>query len=155
MKLYYKKIYNIEDLRREKKVLLKELKRMDKKDILSFKGSSGKKRKEERKETEVFQIADYFPGAHPLVGILIKIIQNRLLKGRAANSTLQQAHPVATLKQKGVKMLRTALVEVAVGYIKWKAIELTYKGVRALIRKRKERNSLRQPVVVVSRVERY
>ncbi|MCF8451063.1 MAG: hypothetical protein K9G49_14415, partial [Taibaiella sp.] len=45
--------------------------------------------------------------------------------------------------KKGGNMLGTAAREVIGGYLKWKAIELSYKGVTLIIRKQKKKKEAR------------
>ena len=47
-------------------------------------------------------------------------------------------------RKKGRNPLKVVAVEFIGGYLKWKAIELSYKGIRYLIKKRREKKAIQQ-----------
>ena len=141
MRLYPKKLRSVEDLEREKKLLRKESKAMDVDSLLSLEGILGKKKKGSEKE-EGSSLLDFLPVSNPLVDLLVKFVQQKLAK-RVRNSTANYA-PQAESKKKSRNPLKSAAIEFIGGYLKWKAIELSYKGIRHLIKKRKEKSAAQQ-----------
>ena len=134
MRIYPKKLRSIEDLEREKKLLKKESKNMDIDALLSFDGILGKNKKGKDEEGSFL---DFLPVSNPLVDLLVKFVRKKLAKiGRSDTEVLP-----GEKKQKGKNLLKTVAFEFIGGYLKWKAIELSYKGIRHLIKKRKERNT--------------
>ena len=141
MRLYPKKLRNLEDLEREKKLLRKEIKAMDADTFLSLESILGKKKKGSEKE-ESGSLFDFLPVSNSLVDLVVKFVQQKLAK-RERNSGAtytQQAEP----KKKSRNPLKSVAIEFIGGYLKWKAIELSYKGIRHLIKKRKEKSAAQQ-----------
>ena len=117
MALYSKKLRSIEDLEREKKLLQKERVRIEEEGFLSVEGIFKNKGKE---ASGAASLLDLIPVSHPVADILIRFVKNKLSQ-----------------KESNSQEDNTAIG----GYLKWKAIELSYKGVRHLIKKRKEKKS--------------
>ena len=90
------------------------------------------KKKENEEDSSLF---DFIPVSNPAVGILVKLIKQRFLnkeKNSKADATPGQE------KKRGKNPLKAIAFEFIGGYLKWKAIELSYKGIRYLLKKRKE-----------------
>jgi hypothetical protein len=139
MRLYPKKLRNIEDLEREKKLLRKESRDLDIDSLFSVDGILGKKNKDKDDGGSLF---DFLPVSNPVVDLLVKFVQKKLAK-KNGDSGASYAPPPEK-KKKGKNLLKTVAVEFIGGYLKWKAIELSYKGIRHLIKKRKEKNAAQQ-----------
>ena len=139
MRLYPKKLRSIEDLEREKKLLLKESKRMDEEDFLSLEGILGSKKKGSDSNDGIGSLLDYLPVSNPMVSMLIKLVQKRLSKKDEPPSKTYTAKDEGA--KKGKNLVMRVAIEVIGGYLKWKAIELSYKGISQLIKKRKEKRS--------------
>ncbi len=138
MRLYPKKLRNIEDLEQEKKLLRKESSNLDIDTVLSFDGILGKKKK--GKETNGdSSLLDFLPVSNPLVSLLVKFVQQKLAKG--GNNPKATYTPQAEQKKQGKNPIKSIAIEFIGGYLKWKAIELSYKGLRHLIKKRKKKNT--------------
>jgi len=133
MRLYPKKLRNIEDLEREKSRLLKAKRSLDKDEFLSGslfgnkKGGEGKKGKEGQGS-----LLDFLPISNPAVAQLIKIAQRLIFKKSGKPGSGDNAG--AQLKKRGKSLLKSFAKEFIGGYLKWKAIELTFKGIRHIIR---------------------
>ncbi len=139
MRLYPKRLRNIEDLEREKKRLLKESKRMEEDGFLSLEGILSNKPGKDGGDPGLF---DLLPTSNPLVAVVIKLVKNRLFN-KDNNSKTSNAIPAAEEKP-GKNRLKSIAVEFIGGYLKWKAIEFSYKGIRLLIKRRKEKRSADQ-----------
>ncbi len=135
MRIYPKKLRNIEDLEREKKLLRKESRNMDIEDLLSFEGVLGTK-KGSKGEDEGSAL-DFLPISNPLVKVLVNFVQQKLAK--KYNKSKPEHAPQPEEKKKRKHPLKAAAFEFIGGYLKWKAIELSYKGIRHLIKKREEK----------------
>ena len=139
MRLYPKKLRNIEDLERERKLLLKESKRMDEEEFLSLEGILGSKKKGSDGNDGIGSLLDYLPVSNPMVSMLIKLVQKR--RSKKADPPSRSYTAKSEESKKGKSILKTAAIEVIGGYLKWKAIELSYKGISHLIKKRKEKRA--------------
>jgi len=139
MGFYHKKLRNIEDLKQEKKMLLEESKRMNQDEFLSLEGiMSGSKNGGEAKGG-IGSLLDYLPVSNPVVSTIIQLVQKRLSKKDRAPEPAYA--PKSEGGKKSKSTIKTVAFEVIGGYLKWKAIELSYKGIAHLIKKRKEKKS--------------
>lgn len=149
MKLYPKELDSLKALEQEKKKLKKQLKELDEAEILSMEGLMGKKSKNKGAEPAEFDltstILSYLPISNPLVGPAIKLAQKfifRKKEGKIQKDTFKYVSAEPYHEEVGHKVKRVAksvAFEVITGYLKWKAIELTYKGVRHVIKTRREK----------------
>ena len=137
MRLYPKKLRTVEDLEREKKLLLKESKRIEEEGFLSIEGIFNNKG--DKEESGVASLLDFIPVSNPLVGMLIKLARQKLSDKK--NNPKVEATEDNSKKKKGKNPLKAVAFEVIGGYLKWKAIELSYKGIRNLVKKRKEKRA--------------
>ena len=147
MKLYPRKLRNIEDLEREKKLLLREQRQLEEEDILSLDGIFGKKGAiEEAKDGgSILNLLNFLPVSNPFVDIVIKAAHGWFSKkSEATPKTARQSASdgergnEGVNKKKGKTPLRAIAVEVIGGYLKWKAIELSFKGIRHILKTRRE-----------------
>ncbi len=139
MAFYPKKLRSIEDLEREKKLLLKESKRMDEEDVLSLEGIFKSSKKESSDGGGIGSLLNYLPISNPIVGMLVKLVQKRLSK---KNKNPERVYTSKGVEQKkGRSLLKAVAFELIGSYLKWKAIELSYKGIAHLIRKRREKKA--------------
>ena len=139
MGLYPKKLRNIEDLEREKKALLKESKRMDEDEYLSLEGILGSKKKDEDGGGGLGSLLNYLPSSNPIVSMAVKLLQQRLAKKDRRPEPAYAPHGEG--QKKGKNVVKKVAFEVIGGYLKWKAIELSYKGINHFIKKRKEKKA--------------
>ncbi len=126
MKLYSKQLKSIEDLRREKHVMRYAVKHSD--EMLSFKELGG---------------ADHSTSdaaGAGLAGTLISAVGSKSL----TNTLLAIAPPILTMlsKRSGRRQRKNPLEslakEVFLGYVKWKAIQMVYRGVMLAVKSKKD-----------------
>lgn len=127
----------MEDLEREKKLLLKQSRKLEEEGFLSLDGFFGKTGSGEDKEGA--SLLDFIPLSNPLVDLVVKMIKSRMSK-KSANTKPDDFHDHTTRK-KGRSPLRAFAFEFIGGYLKWKAIELSFKGIRHILKTRKEKRN--------------
>lgn len=138
MKLYPKKLKSIEDLKRERKLLLKESQRLDKEEFLSVTGVlAAAKGKAEQDNAASGSIIDLLPVSNPMVSMLLKLVVKRFTAGKKQPSPVKQSGVIPAEPSRVKTVAKKAAVELIGGYIKWKAIELGYKGAKYLVKKYK------------------
>ncbi len=137
MKLYPKKLRSIDDLEQEKQILRKEIKQLDKEQFLSLDGLLGKKgSKGEDTGIDVLStVLDFLPISNPVVSQVVKLAVGWFSK----KEDVPKSGPWKedTVKKPGKSLLQKAAIEFIGGYLKWKAIELSFKGIKYIIKKRK------------------
>jgi hypothetical protein len=127
MRLYPKRLRSMDDLVRERRALQRELKQMDEEELLSVEGLLGKK----DGGGDVFDtIIDLLPVSNPLVKTGIGIVKDVLKKRNAKAKSAENKQPQ---EKKGPGIVARAAREFIGGYIKWKAVELSFKGLRYLV----------------------
>lgn len=134
MALYKKKLRSVSELEREKQKLLKKSRELEQDDIFTLKGISGSKQINLSKESLLF---DFLPGKNQAVDMLLKLVKNKFANKEPQE---EESEPVKAppRKKKSKDLLKTVAKEFIGGYLKWKAIELSYKGIRYMIKKKKE-----------------
>ncbi len=132
MKFYPKKLRNIEKLKKERKRLLMERKALEEDGFFSMAALTGKD-DHEGKVKGGGGLLDMIQPENPLVQGIMELLKAKLLQRFNNSNNGNEGSP---LKAKVV----SAAKDVAFGYIKWKAIELSYKGLKYLINKRKSKN---------------
>lgn len=138
MKLYPKKLKSIEDLKRERKLLLKETQRLDKEEFLSIKGVlAATKGNTDKDNGEPASIVDLLPVSNPMVSMLLKLVMKRFTAGKKQPAAASYSAVVADEPSRVKTVAKKAAVELIGGYLKWKAIELSYKGAKFLVKKYK------------------
>jgi len=137
MKLYPKKLNSLNALEREKARLLRKKKAMDKEDFLSLGALAGGRKGKEEAGGIWESLGDVVQPSNPVLGIVKDIVMSLIAKATAAKEPAAEPHESAPKKKKKSILHRLAW-EFVGGYLKWKAIELSYKGIRYYMRKRKE-----------------
>ena len=132
MALYPKKLKNREDLEREKRALLREKEELEKSDPFSIEGLLGNSKKEGGEEGPG-GLFDLLQGSGPLAGIISGLVKKGFEKMDKKSGAAKPE------EKKENSLLKSLAKEFIGGYLKWKAIELSYKGIRYLIRSRKEK----------------
>ena len=135
MKLYPKKLRNIDDLEREKERLLKEKQALENEQFFSINGISGSKKAEGKESEGLASLLEFLPVSNPLVSTVVKMVQSvfsKKDKETSAPGKKEHAHA-----KPGKNILTSVATEFIGGYLKWKAIELSYKAIRHIIRNRK------------------
>jgi len=141
MRLYPKKLRNIQDLEREQKLLRKQSKKLEKEEFLSLDGLLNSKKEKSKGQDVIGSVIDMLPISNPLIKLGLKILQGRLSENgnSEAKKKAKAAPPITTALHKS--KLRAIAFEFIGGYLKWKAIELSYKGIRYYLKKRKEKKA--------------
>ena len=141
MGFYRKRLNGIDDLERERKALRKEREELEQEEFFSLKDlfGAGKSRVQGKSHSEdntddkekdagiagLESLLGLLPtAATPLLSILTGMLENTV--GIAVG-------------KKGKHIALKLAREVIVGYLKWKAVELGYKGAKHLIKKKKEK----------------
>lgn len=145
MRLYPKKLSSIEDLEQEQLLLKKQLKKLGNEDLFSVSTilGSGKSAEEKTKNKGAEEeggnmsfLLDLLPMAYPLIETGIKkITQPKKEKREKSSDADEDTKP-------GKNIIKTVALELITGYLKWKAIELSYKGVKYIIKRKKEKKAL-------------
>lgn len=134
MKLYHRTLQNKEELLKERAALLREKKRLEAEDIFSLEAIVGKDSGSLGTTGMVSALIGMLPVSNPIVGLLLQQMPNlvnRLTKG----TDFEPSKIVSNITDK----IKGAGKDVAFGYLKYKAAELSLKGVKYLISKRNER----------------
>jgi hypothetical protein len=155
MKFYSKRLKNIKDLGREKKKLQKQLRRQEKEAFLflgeiSLLRGLTKSDSREKEESNKGAIVNIITGINPIAGTIAGLVQNLVRKKKNKQMVREQVQQVKVVEVKPptteyvkVKKEKNALEklawEVLGGYLKWKALELSFKGAKYLMRKRREK----------------
>lgn len=138
MGFYPKKLRNCKDLEREKALLLKEKRELEQEQLFSFEGILGSKKGESKESGQegLGALLGFLPLSNPLVSLLIKTAKGMFSKKENEEACDKSIH---TSRKPGKSFLKSIAVEFIGGYLKWKAIELTYKGIRLIIKSRKKK----------------
>lgn len=132
MGFYPKKINSIEELKLEKQKLLNESRNKDIKKLLSFDELIPKKeRKDEGKEKVPSTLIDGLLKGGAIEDALIDLSLPVLQKAGIKIGDIG--------KDIGKKAVMSLGKEVLGGYLKWKAAELSFKGIAYLIKSRKKK----------------
>ncbi|MCW3121167.1 MAG: hypothetical protein JWQ38_659 [Flavipsychrobacter sp.] len=141
----------MEDLEREQKLLKREIARLDEDDSLSLggiggliSGKSGKGKKDKDRDDEgggfsIKSIVNMLPIASPITRGLMNLVIDRVIKRK--DSRKEERGDVYSEDKPKKHPIRNAAVEVLGGYLKWKAVELSYKGLRHLVKKRQAKKA--------------
>ncbi len=127
MKLYNKQLNSIEELRREKQKLKADLNSADKQGLFSLDDVLPGKNKNNGK-------ADNDGGGLDIAGIATGLLSSLGNKDTLLSVGLPLLKVAGNQLEKGV--VKKILKEVGLGYIKWKAIELSIKGIKHLVDKK-------------------
>lgn len=127
MKLYNKQLNSIEELRREKQKLKADLQSADKQGLFSLDdllpGNSTSNSK-----------ADNNAEGVDIAGIATSLLSSLGNKNTLLSVGLPLLKVAGNQLEKGV--VKKILKEVGLGYIKWKAIELSVKGIKHMVDKK-------------------
>lgn len=136
MTLYPKQLHSVAELEKEKARLTLQCGQMEQdtlKDVENFKiPSLIFKREAKSKEASnrlSSLLGDFIPGAAPV----LKLIEEFL----PGSGSIISDH----IKARATKLVTGATKEIMGGYLKWKAIELSFNGVSYLLRNRKKKKT--------------
>ncbi len=132
MRLYPKKLRNIEDLEREKQLLLRQSRKLDKEEFLSFESLLAGGKSQDGGGGVAETLLGLLPVSNPIVSKLVGLAVKQLSKRATTSAPAEECPP-----EKGNKnILRKIAVEFIGGYLKWKAVELSYKGIKRVMNSR-------------------
>ena len=135
MRFYPRQLHSKAELEQEKIKLQKQLRELEKEEFLSVENMLSEVRAGFKSGGSLGLLQSVLPTSNPIIEGIIKIIKARFSKPPAAAQK-------ATGEEKAKKnILKTVALEVLTGYLKWKAIELSFKGVRHLINVRKAKKA--------------
>lgn len=143
MGIYPKKLNSITEVEREKKELQKSIKRLNENGFFSSTATAGKKKGKKEEKDGTNSLLGLLPFSNPVVDIVVKMISRKLTKPAPGKEKAYPTEP-SPIADKIKKTTKMVAVEVITGFLKWKAIELSYKGIQYLIKKRKEERALRE-----------
>lgn len=136
MKLYPKRLNSLEELKKEKHMLILAKKKSELPDVLSFGlpilNGFGKKKDTEQAATDDNIVVD-------LIASFIESPDLSNLVSTVARPILNYASDKA-----GTSILKSAAKEVIGGYAKWKAIELGFRGVKHLMKTQTNRRNKKE-----------
>jgi hypothetical protein len=132
MALYPKKLHNVDDLKKERSKLLKKVKHLERDGFLSTGMLTGALKNGENGDSNFGLFADIPELLKPILNLVKDIVLKRL--GKKEEKEDNKYRP-SEKKDKGRSLLRSAAIEFIGGYLKWKAIELSFKGLRKFLRK--------------------
>ena len=138
MKLYPKKIRNIKELEKERKKLLKKSRELDKDEFPSLDGFLGGKAGGIGSGV-LNTVTGFVSSSNPLTEIVLKGVMDRFSKKAPPPPPRQEPQPEQ--KKKGRSLPAKIAYEFVGGYLKWKAIELSYKGIKYLVNARRAKNN--------------
>ncbi len=145
MKMYSKNIRNLEELGREKRRLIKERKQLEQEDIFSVEGIMNNITNPKSTTSSNNDLAgasgmgSLFSLSGPIVGMVVDLVKDKILsKSDTGNNSSLASNPIL---QKGGTVLKSAAKEMIGGYLKWKAIELTYKGITLIVKRQKRKKA--------------
>jgi len=142
MKLYDKKLSNREDLKKEKRRLKREKHELDQEpwlsldEVMSEAGGLGSGIIQ-----NIMPIAGRFSG--PLMGV-VSSLAGRFINRRRKKSREHHDEREDSDQGNHPNVLKSAAKEVLGSYLKWKALELSYKGVSLVVKKRKKKKAERK-----------
>jgi len=147
MKLYPKKLNSLEDLERERARVEKEARKLSAEDIFSLESLVGNVKNGMKEDVEegaglVSTILQLIPGSNPIVGMVAPLISGWMSRKNGRKTRGKEKEHNEEEQSTQPNIFRRIAVEVIGGYLKWKAVELSYKGVKRFVRSRRER---RQP----------
>lgn len=132
MKLYPKKLHSLSELEREKKTMKYALKQIDIEDMFSLGGllDNSKGKNETEKNTSPL---NGLLGS-PLFGTIMNVVVPMLKK---RSSQKEKADKNEEPHKKNI--VKSAAIELIGGYLKWKAVDLSIKGIKKLLHKKKDK----------------
>ena len=134
MGFYPKRLRSVKDLEREKELLLKEKLELEQEHFFSIDAITGSKKSgDNASESEgLGALLEFLPVSNPLVSLLTKMVQGWFSKkeNKAPDDKKR------TGKKQEKSLLKSIAAEFIGGYLKWKAIELAYKGIKYIIKRK-------------------
>lgn len=147
MKLYNKKLSSMADLEREKRRLQKEKELLEEEGITSFDeivSAVGSSNALGGKLPLIVNIASRVaPLAGTFAGPIINLVQNWF--ANRAEEKEDEHHKTDDASEKGDSKIKSTLFsvgrEIIGSYLKWKAVELSYHGIKLIVKKQKSKKN--------------
>lgn len=145
MRLYPKRLNNLAELKQEKMLLKEQREQMDLEHLFTNGGMNAEAGKDEGMGagSGLLGMALSLLGSESLFGAAIKHLPS-IFSLFSKKKTKQQAYKnsktVAEENEKHPSLIMKVVKEVGLGYLKWKAIELGFKGIKKIINSRKQKN---------------
>lgn len=143
--MYSRNIRNLKELEQEKRRLLQERKQLEQEELFSVDSmmSSIVKAKDDKTNSisTASEQGNLLSMSGPIASMVLDIVKDRILNKMDNGKTSSLANN--PLMQKGGNILKGAAKELVGGYLKWKAIELTYKGVTLIVKRQKRKKAER------------
>ncbi|NDC40069.1 MAG: hypothetical protein EBZ77_00705 [Chitinophagia bacterium] len=140
MAFYSRKLSSASDLEQEKERISKRLEDLKKEQLLPLSGfgkAEGKQPAgEAAKGQSGFQLPAWLAPGHPLFDLGVDIVKSRLRKRR--KTTTVAVEPEKPSKR---PMWLSIILEIGLGYLKWKALELVFNAIAGLISNRKKKST--------------
>ena len=131
----------MKSLEQEKKILLREKAELDKEEFLSLDGILGNKKPGEKNaEGGGGSLLDFLPISDPLVNTVINTVQGLFTKKTEETKTGDSKR---SQKRSHKSPLNAIAGEFIGSYLKWKAIELSYKGIKHILKSRRDKKEKR------------
>ena len=127
MSFYPKQLRTVKALEKEKKRLSKHRRQLEQTVFIAKSSSRG----------AISTVVGMLPISNPAVAQLLEVVIERIIKRAKGGGGKKEAKALPP-KEKAKNRLKAAAIEFIGGYLKWKAIELSCKGIRHIIRKRNE-----------------
>jgi hypothetical protein len=138
MEFYPKRLRSIDDLEREKKRLLRQKEELEQEGLFSHEGITGNGNWTEVLTGGLETLAGYLPISGTAVSIITRLAR-RFLKKRNKKEEENAGSRESAAKKKRKNILISVAKDVIGGYLKWKAIELSFKGIKHLLKVRKKK----------------
>lgn len=135
MALYHKKLHSLQELKKERKLLLKKRRKLDKEPLLSLDGIAGAV---SGGGGVLGTVLDLLPISNPLVKMGMKMA-GKLFTKKDADKKKDEPYDGNKKTIKG--RIGSALLDVGLGYLKWKAVSLSYKAAKSVVKSRKEKQA--------------
>ena len=144
MRLYPKRLNNLAELKREKMLLKEQREQTDLHHLFTSDGMGAEAGEDEGVGAGggLLGMALSLLGSESLFGAAIKHLPS-IFSLFSKKETKQQANKkskAATEDEKHTSLVMKVVKEVGLGYLKWKAIELGFKGVKKLVNFRKQKH---------------
>lgn len=142
MKLYDKKLRNREELKKERRRLNSEKQELDQEPLLSLDevmgeaGSLGSGLLQ-----NIIPLAGRFSG--PLMGVVTNLA-SRFLSRKREKKDQREEEKDTDEQSHHPNVLASVAKEVLGSYLKWKVLELSYKGISLVVKKRKKKKAERK-----------
>lgn len=138
MALYAKRLQSLDDLEREKARLKSQLAALDSQPMIAEDALPWNQLKDFASNGMVSKLLAFVPiASSPIVQTVIGIAKRKFFNAeQAPPSAPTTKRPAKQEKEEEDNIFLSVALDIAKGYLAWKAIQLSYKGVRYLLSRR-------------------